>query len=873
MKRQRAGRPYHVVIFAVTVAALVPSCDFVDRVFSPTSETTVTSELFKEVTVSIAGSVVEADSATPLAEMSVSVIEYDGDVGTIIGRATTDSSGEFEILALDESGQATDSAEISLSVDTREYRLSVEDADNDAYFPSKGTIVYAVKDEALEYEIVLVPRNPVSETMVKGVVFDGLTRTTRLSDVKVTLTDSFDSSASYTVRTAADDPNTAAVDEAGTFAVSVPVSSYRVSYDGSTLGDQYIVEYDDVVLKNTLTNNLGSHFIIPKIPEGEYRVVLQWQNDDENWYELSTYLDVVASDIPMVNTLGPTAGQVEILPRFSLNPGTGFAKDTPYWPSSIVPSGARTFVDADNPLQVVPPEGSTAETVIDIARDSSAGSGRTPIEVVTLRQEWPISVRPSNLTYFYRFSGSSSRNYPIGVYNMVVALNDWSGPEADLYGIYGSNAEVKLYAGNRFQGAFDIGAFRPDERESNKRTWDVLLIEVGSNAASPTSPADLYLRPVPYFSTWPESEQWGRPPFLTQMRYTTSGGAADGTDTFGEITSLYHDPDWGLFAGTSAAGGSAVRTLWDNGSTSDIVSAGSLDSYTIGGIAKFMGELVVLAESGSTGTVRYVGEGVELVYDTGTPPADVNAIYSNPTADEQRLVAGASDGLYIYYWDAITGFTWEKVTLPGTTSPTVTDLGSAGRGSRDPVGSVVADGQIFTYNWVTGAFDVHTALTPPASSGNLVTGRFLGYVDALFPAVIFWGITDTGVIYTNHVLATENASPPTDLVYTYGTSTAVTVDPPGALSSAVVHDAGTLATEGYGGQPVFGTSAGLFFAEYDEFAIGASEAADYFTLKRYPFAPEDTSSDLSVQAIAGTYRTTFFGTTENGIVVTLGGLF
>lgn len=873
MKQQHAGRTRRLAILAVAITTIVSSCDFINRVFSPTSDSTVTSELFKEVTVTITGSVEEAESQNPLGGMTVELVEYDGEAGTTVAQATTDDSGEFEVRAIDDSEEETDATEIPLSIDTMEYRLTVRDLSDDAYFPNEGTFVYAVKDQALEYEIVLVPRNPVSETAVKGLVLDGLTRTTRLPNVKVTLTDSFDSTASYTVTTAEDDPATGGVNEAGTFSVTVPVSSYRVSYDGSALGDQYIVEYEDVVLKNALTNDLGSHYIIPKIPDGEYRVVLQWQNDDENWYELSTYLDVVASDIPMVNTLGPAAGQVEILPRFSLNPGTGFAKDTPYWPTSIVPSGARTFVDADNPLLVIPPGGSSAEAVIDIARDTETGSGRTPIEVVTLRQEWPISAAPENLTYFYRFSGSSSRNYPIGVYNMVVALADWNGPEAELYGIYGSNAEVKLYAGNRFQGAFDIGAFRPEERESNKRTWDVLFIEVGSNASNPTSPADLYLRPVPYFSTWPENEQWGRPPFLTQLRYTKSDNTIDGTDDFGEITSLYYDLDWGLFAGTSSAGDAAVRTLWFNGSSAEIVSHASLDSYTIRGMAKFMGELLVLAESGPTGTVRYVGDGAPLVYDTGTPPSDVNAIYSNPTAEDQRLVAGASDGLYAYYWDSVTGFTWEKLTLPGTTNPSVTDVGAPPRGSRDPVGSVVADGQVFTYNWVNGSFDVHTALSPPPSSGNVITGRFLGYVDALMPARIFWGVTDTGVVYANHLLATENASPPPDLLYTYGTSTAVAVEPAAALSAQTVTAVGTLATEGYSGQPIFGTSAGLFFAEYEEFAVGASEAADYFTLRRYPFAPQDTSSDLTVQAVADTYGTTFLGTAENGIVVTLGGLF
>jgi 5-hydroxyisourate hydrolase-like protein (transthyretin family) len=878
MKHHAIIRGLRVAAVAVAVALLLPSCEFINRVFNPTSDTTVTSELFKEVAVTVSGTVVEADSESPLAGMSVEVVEYDGGTTTTIGRATTDSAGEFQVLAVDESGAATGSTEIPLSVDTKEYRLSVTDSSEDAYFPNEGTVLYAVKDQALEYEVVLVPRNPVSETLVRGLVLDGVTRTTRLPGVSVTLTDSFDSSISYSTTTLQEDAATT-TQEAGTFSVTVPVSSYRVTYDGSTLGDQYVVEHEDAVLKNTQTNDLGTHFIIPRIPDGEYRVVVQWKNDAENWYELGTYLDVISSDIPIVNTLGPTAGQVEIHPRFSLNPGTGFAKETPYWPTSIVPSGDRTFVTHLSPLEVTPAGKSTAATVIEIQRDTESGSNRTPIEVVTLHQESPVSSYPENLTYYYRFDGGSTRHYPIGVYNLVVELVGWAGPEAELYGIYGSEVQVKLYAGSEFQGAFDIGSFRPDQNESNKRTWDVLFIEAGFTAAGPSDPADLYLRPVPYFSTWPENERWGRPPFLSQMRYYDEAAMdSDGTDKLGEITSLYYDTDWGLFLGTTGKG---VSTVWYNGSPAETVSAGTLASYSIADIANFQGELIVLAESsgdldgagGVDGTVRYVGDGNVLVPDTGTAPTDANAIYCNPTADPQRLVVAASDGLYLYYWSNTTGFTWEAVSTTGLAGVNVTDVSGPRGGSRDYARTVIADGKVFTYNWITDSFDEHAELAPPDGDGTLVRGGFYGYVDSLLPHDIFWGITDNDVIYTNHLETSVVGDPPTDLSYAYGSSVAVTIEPTDAFSSAdvtTIYDIGTLATEGYGGQPVFGTDGGIFFAEYDEFAgSGTDPAATYFTIRPYPFAP----TGLDVRAVTHTYETTFFGTTSNGVITTLGGLF
>lgn len=892
-RRHNTARRAAAIVVALLLSLAATSCDFVNRVFSTESSSTITSELFEDVSVDITGTVMEAESGDPLEGITVDLIETDpsDDGETTIGTATTGASGAFTIEpaeTTDEASRQTEAAaSITLAIDTKQYHLSVSDSDG-TYYENNATLVYSVKDatgdDALSYEIILVPKNPVSETQVRGAVFDGLTRTARLPGVTVKLTDTYDSSSTYSTTTIADSPETE-TNEAGTFSLTVPVSSYRVEYDGSDLESaEYIIEHEDVVLRNALTNDLGVRYIIPEIPDGEYRVVLQWRNDDENWYELRTYLDVFSSTVPIVNSLGPDAGDVEIEPRFSLNPGTGFAKETPYWPTSIVPSGDRRFVNGGNPLRVAVGSGEE-QTVIDIKYDETSGSGRTPIEVITLYQQSPIDSFPENLTYYYRPDVGVS-HYPIGVYNMVVTLPWWEGEDADAYGIYGSNAEVKLYSGSTFQGAFDIGSFLPNERESNKRTWDVLFIEVGFTRASPTSVDDLYLRPVPFFSQWPENELWGQPPFLTQVRYLDTPDTTDGTDAFGEITALYYDTDWGLFIGTASSG---VKAMWQNDFQADTITS-DWTPDRIAGLTVFEGELLVLNETAAgTGTVRYPWDGVSIVAPPGSAPADVDVVYSNPKAEDQVLLGGTSSGLYAYRWVDGTGFTWEEVALGGTTGLAVTDLSTAARSIQDPVGAIIADGKVFVYEWPTDSFvelDMSELGPPGEATGSLVRGGFYGYADAFIEddmdnqtmTKVFWGITDAGEVYVNKVVRSEAGDPPS-FTYTYGVSKLVAVEPATAFDGAgfEIYDIESLMRpgEGYAGQPILGTSAGPFHADYEEFeaedldSSGTIDPAEYFTLKRYPFAP----SDLIVKTITSTYETTFFGTESNGVVTTLGGVF
>jgi hypothetical protein len=496
------------------VLLLFQSCEGLNSLVSATKDDSVSSELFKDVEITIEGNITSVDTDEALEGMTVAVLEYSGSdvVVVTLGSATTDSSGDYSI---DET--------MVLKVDEYEYRLSVSDS-NEKYYTNDSTILYVLRDTDLTgYDVQLVPKNPISNTTVQGVVKSGISRTTGVAGVSIILTDVYDSSQIFTTTTLEEDNSTETL-EAGTYSVEVPVSSYRITFDGSALDTQYISEYSDEVLKNAAVNNLGTQFIVPQIPDGEFRIVLQWQNSGGTEYDLNTMLDLFRPDFQVINSAGPNADKVQINSSFSLNPGTGFAEESSYWPISVVPSPERVIIDYYSPEPPGATDPSTrlmvgGNSVIEIDRDETQES---PIEIITIRQENPLTSYPSNMLYYYNYAdgGDINEHYPIGVLNMVVNLNKDSGENIN---IYDSNATVKLYAGSQFQGSFHVGSFYPKLGESNVISWDVLFLEMGYTNQHPTDSTEIYIRAVPFVSVSSQTSPWDQPAFISQALYDTDG--------------------------------------------------------------------------------------------------------------------------------------------------------------------------------------------------------------------------------------------------------------------------------------------------------------------------------------------------------------
>lgn len=825
---------------ALITALTLISCDSLNDIAGLTKDDSVTSELFKDVRVTLAGTVTAVDTGDPLPGMTVAVAEYVNGVRSVPDPATTttDALGNFSI-----------SEAVTLKVDENEYYLEVSDRENDAYYANDATVIYAVRDAELTgYAVKLVPRNPVSLTTVSGTVLDGMDRTTALEGVGVTLTNRYDSSLSYAATT----------DSTGDWSVSAEVGSYRVVYDGSELDTVYIGEYEDKVLRNNSANPLGNHYLVPEIPAGEFRVMLQW--DDPDNYELQMFLDIFSSDMPPANNLGPDrdVGSVQIPSRYTINPGSGFAEGSSYWPQAVSPSPYRTYAFAqdrnsdgeDDPYKV------GGQNVIEFDRDDANG-----IEVITFNKRNPLLSFPELLSYYYNYSdgGSLVRHYPIGVYNLMVQLH-----QRDNENIYGSNARVKLYQGSTFMGSFEVGDFNPNLGESNKLSWDVLFIETGYTFNQGMSDSELYLRPVPFFSTSMETEAWDQPPFVKQTTYR-DGANLEGTDSFdglsSPITALCYDTHWGLFMGTESKG---IKALYFDGSEPALF--GSFPTADPVEAIEILGEPFVLTVSGGVGTVRDV-EGNQV--DGGlpaTPPADTNCLYASAGVSDGALIAGASDGLWAFRWES----DWVNL-FPGLTN--VTDLYDDRSGDVLPR-LVIADGHVYHYDGLNGGpfgeYDqLDAALEPLPEWGILVKGGVYGYVDSLLDGQwnIFWGITDQNAVYVNAVRIIDMTNPST---YEYGTPKLIA-----DLDTVNVYDIEALARPGedaFGGQPLIATERGVLQVKYDHEA-GNTASEDQldtvFSVEPYPFIPED----LAVRDLEITYETTFFGTGVNGVLHTLGGMF
>jgi len=449
-------------------------------------ENSVYSELLDPISVKITGTVKALDTSEAITGVEVRIIKYNPttdestylEVDSSTLTATTSTDGTFDF------GNA-----IELDVDSYQHYLELTDP-NGAYYTNDSTLIYAVRDSTLTFDdLQLAALSPQYFTVVSGTIKDLVTGS-NVEGLSVSVTNINDSSEIYEAESDVD----------GEFSITnVPINFYTLTLDGSDLGTAYIVEDSELVLENSLSNNLGDLLVAPATNDDDLRIVLNWTNSALN---LDTQFSMPKATF-IFNHLGTR--QVDMRSSlFSINPAFGFAERTAYWPESM--GGEESFLG--NRVRLYPSADETADENFDamnhivgdnrtIAQiDTESIDGSVP-EVLTLFKDNPLNSYPgSPLAYYYDFTkeGVNYTYYPFGMAIYQVHCANEGGS------IYDSGAEVKVYQGSTYLGKFNVADLDIDSGESNRRFWPVLQIEIGFTTSTPSSADDIYFRVVPYGS-------------------------------------------------------------------------------------------------------------------------------------------------------------------------------------------------------------------------------------------------------------------------------------------------------------------------------------------------------------------------------------
>ncbi len=513
---------FGVAILVLAAIALLSGCP-------TTIENSITSELLKPVSVVISGKISALDTGSPISGIVVKIQQLNplDDTKTFIQDGTTDASATS---AAD--GTFTFAKAVELDVDSYQNYLYLSDPAS-AFFDSDTTVIYAMKDSTLAYtSLKMAAKAPASYTVVSGTVKD-LLDSTAVAGVKITLTNSDDSTKTYTGTS---------VDSTGSFSIDkVPIAFYSLELDGSALTTAYIKESGDLVLENTPTNALGDLLVSKASSGDDLRIVLSWTN---------RALDLDSSfNLPNPNFNFNHLGIRQVpLPSsiISVNPAFKFAEGTAYWPENMggaEDAGNRTLINKGNKIH-------TVSTVKIVELDKNSADGALP-EVTTIYKQNPLTSYPGFLAYNYNYTKANTNYtyFPVGMGVFSVVCNTPTGS------IYDSGATVKIYQGSTYLGKFSVADLTIDQGESNRRYWPVLQVEIGYTKASPTAVTDIYYRVVPYgsagalpdsrfpgyfyqetylpgnesFTVWMNQNIYGKdydlsaPPYITKLAATKSG--------------------------------------------------------------------------------------------------------------------------------------------------------------------------------------------------------------------------------------------------------------------------------------------------------------------------------------------------------------